>query len=144
MTVLSDNGGRPKIMVGIPTYNCEKQVVRVLSQFDQTILPFIAEVIVVDNRSSDGTRDVATEGIAKLPGVAASVLMNVENQGYGGTMKVIFNYALQHEYDYLIILHGDDQAHIHDLVPYLQSREYENYDCFLGARFMRGSRLQGY
>ena len=44
----------------------------------------------------------------------------------------------------MIVLHGDDQGDISNILPYLRNREYEKYDCFLGARFMRGSRLQGY
>ena len=33
---------------------------------------------------------------------------------------------------------------IANLLPYLRSREYARYDSFLGARFMKGSSLEGY
>jgi hypothetical protein len=44
----------------------------------------------------------------------------------------------------VIILHGDDQGDIHDLLPVLKSEKYKKHDCMLGARFMRGSKLEGY
>ena len=41
-------------------------------------------------------------------------------------------------------MHGDDQGSISDLVPYLKNGEFKRWDCLLGGRFMRGSRLEGY
>ena len=46
---------REKILVFIPGYNCEKQIVRVLKQFDETVLKYIDEIIFVNNRSTDNT-----------------------------------------------------------------------------------------
>jgi hypothetical protein len=44
----------------------------------------------------------------------------------------------------VIVLHGDDQGHLEDLLPVLESGRYQTYDCCLGARFMKGSVLEGY
>ena len=41
-------------------------------------------------------------------------------------------------------MHGDDQADIHDILPILETKEYKKYDCMLGARFMKKSKLIGY
>lgn len=57
---------------------------------------------------------------------------------------VAFAYALARGFDYVIVLHGDDQADIHDLLPLLRSGACANFDCCLGARFSRGARLRGY
>ena len=62
----------------------------------------------------------------------------------GGSHKVAFDYAIKNKYDYLIVLHGDDQGNIKDILPYLKNKEYQKYDAFLGARFMKGSQLVGY
>ena len=72
------------------------------------------------------------------------LLRNDENYGLGGSHKVAFQYAVQHGFDYIIVLHGDDQGRIADFLPLLKSGEYKNYDCCLGARFMKGSKLIGY
>ena len=45
---------------------------------------------------------------------------------------------------YIIILHGDDQGRIKDIIPFIENEEYKKHDCLLGARFMKGSQLKGY
>ena len=126
-------------------YNCEKQIVRVLSQFNEEILSYISEIIIVNNRSTDNGENVVINFLKsrRFP-VKVSLLRNDENYGLGGSHKVAFQYAVKNDYDYIIVLHGDDQGSIENILPYLKDRSYLNYDCFLGARFMKGSRLQGY
>ena len=34
------------------------------------------------------------------------------------------------------MLHGDDQADINDIVPYIKNREYIKNNALLGSRFM--------
>lgn len=134
-----------KILLFIPMYNCEKQIVRVLRQLTGEVCAYISEVIVVNNRSTDHGEEAVQNHLQKhsLPCVVR-LLRNDENYGLGGSHKVAFQYAVQHGFDYVIVLHGDDQGSIENLLPYLKNGEYRNYDCFLGARFMKGSRLQGY
>ena len=126
----------------IPAYNCEKQIGRVLRQIDEGMRPHIDEVIVVDNRSTDGTAAVV---LANLPtGVPAKLLRNDENYGLGGSHKVAFSYALENGFSHIVVLHGDDQGDLHDLLPILQNPQAMKRDGMLGARFMKGSRLEGY
>lgn len=134
-----------KLLLFIPMYNCEKQIVRVLGQLNKKVCSYLAEVIIVNNRSTD-QGELAVENYLKehVFDIPVSILRNDENYGLGGSHKVAFDYAINHAFDYVIVLHGDDQGDIANIVPYLQNREYENYDCFLGARFMKGSRLEGY
>lgn len=133
------------ILLFIPMYNCEKQIVRVLEQLTDEVCSYISEVIVVNNRSTDYGEE-AVQNYLREHSVPCMVrlLRNNENYGLGGSHKVAFQYAVQHGFDYLIILHGDDQGSIENLLPYLKNKEYSSYDCFLGARFMKGSRLKGY
>lgn len=135
---------REKILVFIPGYNCEKQVIRVLKQFDETVLKYIDEIIFVNNRSTDNTENAVLEYKKEHPELLIKVLRNDENYNLGGSHKVAFNYALKNKFDYVIVLHGDDQGDIHDLLPYLENGEYRNFDCLLGSRFMRDSKLKGY
>ena len=136
---------KSKILVFIPMYNCEKQVVRVAEQLTGEISVFISEALFVNNRSTDDGENAIIEKLKTLDlPFSAKVLRNDENYGLGGSHKVAFNYAIANGFDYLIVLHGDDQGSIENLLPYLKNREYENYDCFLGARFMHGSKLEGY
>lgn len=134
-----------KILLFIPMYNCEKQIVRVLSQLTEEVQKYVSEVIVVNNRSTDNGEE-AVEEYLKTRNIKTkiSLLRNDDNYGLGGSHKVAFQYAISHKFDYVIVLHGDDQGDISNLLPYLKNRKYEKYDCFLGARFMKGSKLEGY
>jgi hypothetical protein len=71
-------------------------------------------------------------------------MRNNENYGLGGSHKTAFKYAIENKFDYLVVLHGDDQADIHDLIPLFEENLYLGCDCLLGARFMPNSRLIGY
>ena len=134
-----------KILLFIPMYNCEKQIVRVLDQLTPHVCELLSEVIIVNNRSTDNGEKAVSEYLdTHEKSVKLSLLRNQENYGLGGSHKVAFKYAREHGFDYVIVLHGDDQGDISNIVPYLESGEYRNYDCFLGARFMKGSRLEGY
>lgn len=132
-----------KIMVFVPMYNCEKQIVRVLRQCTAEVANQIAEIVVVNNRSTDNGEQTAIEVLQTIGGVKVTLLRNDDNYGLGGSHKVAIEYGMRHGYDFLMVLHGDDQGDIRDILPYLQG-EYAKYDCLLGARFLRGSRLQGY
>lgn len=133
-----------KILLFIPAYNCENQIVRVLEQLDPAITAFVTKVIVVNNRSTDKTEEAVTDFMHSHANLPITLLRNRENYGLGGSHKVAFEYAISHGYDYVIVLHGDDQGDISDLLPVLAKGYYRKHDCILGARFMRGSKLSGY
>jgi glycosyltransferase involved in cell wall biosynthesis len=135
---------KEKILLFIPGYNCEKQIVRVLGQLDDEMMQYIDQVIVVNNQSTDSTEAVVLDFIVYHSNLPIALLRNNENYGLGGSHKVAFRYAKEHGFDHVIVLHGDDQGDIHDLKVVLKKKTYLKYDCCLGARFMNGSKLQGY
>ena len=138
-------GQKNKILLFIPMYNCEKQIVRVLGQITGEVCGYLSEVIIVNNRSTDNGERVVRQYLSEHKlSVKCSLFRNDDNYGLGGSHKVAFQYAVDHGFDYVIVLHGDDQGDISNILPYLKKRAYEKYDCFLGARFMKGSKLQGY
>ncbi len=131
-------------MIFIPMYNCEKQIPRVLAQFAPEIQAQFTEIVVIDNRSRDGSLAAAFKALQKISGCKATLLQNNDNFGLGGSHKVAFDYALANNYDYCLVLHGDDQGDVKDIMPLLRAGQHRSYDCLLGARFMLGSRLRGY
>lgn len=136
---------RDRILLFIPMYNCEKQIVRVLHQLTPEICRFFSEVIIVNNRSTDNGETAVQDYLEMEPiRVPVKLLRNRENYGLGGSHKVAFQYAIENAFDYVVVLHGDDQGEIADLASYLENRIYTQYDCCLGARFLKGSKLEGY
>ena len=135
---------KDKILLFIPGYNCEKQIIRVLGQLDGDVMKYISQVIVVNNRSTDDTEAVVKHFIERHDYIPVKLLRNEDNYGLGGSHKVAFSYAKENGFDYVIVLHGDDQGAITDILPVLRKGIHRRYDCVLGARFMRGSKLSGY
>lgn len=133
-----------KIMLFIPAYNCEKQVLRVLRSITTDISKRFAEIVVVENRATDGTLRAAELGLSEIKNCKTTLLQNNENYSLGGSHKVAFNYMLEKGYDYLVVLHGDDQGDIRDILPIIDSGEYHDYDALLGSRFEKESKLIGY
>ncbi|NLG05304.1 MAG: glycosyltransferase family 2 protein [Clostridia bacterium] len=135
---------KDKILLFIPAYNCQKQIIRVLGQLDQEAMAYLSQVIVVNNRSTDETETMVSNFVVNHKDIPVTLLRNNDNYGLGGSHKVAFAYAIEHQFDYVIVLHGDDQGTLSDLLPVLKKGIHKKYDCVLGARFMVGSRLTGY
>lgn len=133
-----------KTLLFIPMYNCEKQIVRVISALKQThIEDSVSEIIIVNNRSTDNGESVAAEAAANAGfTIPVKVLRNNDNYGLGGSHKVAFEYARENGFEYLVVFHGDDQGEASDIHRLLEKAA--DYDCVLGARFMKGSVLRGY
>lgn len=133
-----------KTLLFIPMYNCERQITRVLAQIDQMVLRFITEIIVVNNCSLDNGEKKVKEFVCKNSRLPIKLLRNNKNYSVGGSHKIAFNYAIENGFDYVIVLHGDDQGDIHDILPYLINGEAYKYDSFLGSRFEKESKLINY
>lgn len=133
-----------KILLFIPGYNCEKQISRVFNQVDKTISTYINEIIFINNRSTDNTENVVLNYKTRSYQPKIHTLRNDNNYNLGGSHKVAFDYAIKHGFDYIIVLHGDDQGNIKDLLPILKSKAYRSHDAMLGARFMKNSKLGNY
>jgi len=134
-----------RVLVFIPAYNCEAQISRVLRQLEADAVRAVVDgVLCVDNRSTDGTRDAAQAGLKRLDYAETALLHNDDNYGLGGSHKVAVDFARENGFDYLVVLHGDDQGSIADLVPHISAGRHKELDFLMGARFMSGSSLEGY
>ena len=134
-----------KHLLFIPTYNCEKQIIRVLdSVIDSKCLEYFQEILIIDNNSEDSTLINVKDKLSKPKFKKFSLCVNNANFNLGGTHKVAFNYAIENQYDYVSILHGDDQGEIDDLFQVLNNNKYHQYDCILASRFNKKSILINY
>lgn len=133
-----------KILVFITCYNCAPQIPRVLAQFTPDMADLFSEILVIDNRSTDGTLQAAEAAAQKMTGFNVTLIQNDENVNLGGSHKAAFDYAARHGFDYAVILHGDNQGRISDVVPHLRAGRHRSMDFLLGARFAPGARTPGY
>ena len=133
-----------RILLFIPCFNCAPQIGRVLRQLRGDVVAHIAEVLVLDNGSRDSTVDEARQAAAALDGPPIVIARNRSNYHLGGSHKAAFAYAAERGFSHVLVLHGDDQGRLDDILPVLERRQHHAHDACLGARFMPGSRLVGY
>ncbi len=134
-----------RILVFIPAYRCAPQIVRVLQQFaESTIYSRFAEILVLDNVSPDNTVEAAIQRARLLSLRKITVARNHLNYGLGGSHKAAFSYAIRNDFSHILVLHGDDQGDIRDIMPILEKEDHHTFDCCLGARFHPHARIYGY
>src|SRR5438093_13382045 len=82
--------------------------------------------------ADDGSTDHALDGID--PKVI--VLRNETNQGIGATMKRVFQYALDHDYDVLVIHAGNDKDEPKEIPALLDPILKGTADFVQGSRYL--------
>ena len=121
------------LSVIIPVYNEEKTVGLVVSRV--AALPLNLEIVIVDDFSTDGTRDI----LKKLDGVnGIKVIFKKENQGKGAALRT----GLQHVTgDYIIVQDADLEYNPRDIPGILQPLLKDEADVVYGSRFI-GEEIQ--
>jgi dolichol-phosphate mannosyltransferase len=137
---------KTKLLLFIPTYNCEKQIPKVISQVTgREIAKYFDHILVLDNGSSDNTIACASKSLESSQLASYTLAQTYQNDGLGGSLKKTFEFAIRNEYSHVVVIHGDDQATLADLLPVLQSAEdLANCDLIVGARFHPQSVRAGY
>jgi glycosyltransferase involved in cell wall biosynthesis len=116
---------RPLVVVGIPAYNEEKSIARVVLDAQKH-----ADIVVV---CDDGSADLTSEIAEKL---GAVVVRHERNLGYGAALQSLFLRAWELKADILVTLDADgqhDPAEIPQLLKPINDGEAE---VVLGSRFL--------
>ena len=118
---------KAKTLVIIPAYDEEKSIGSVVQRVKECLSE--AEVLTVDDGSSDHTRWRAIEAGAK-------VISHPFNLGYGAALQTGYRYALKKGYEELVQMDGDGQ-HDSSFIPHLLAviRKGE-VDIAIGSRFL--------
>jgi glycosyltransferase involved in cell wall biosynthesis len=118
------------ISVVIPVYN-EAKTIRELIARVQSV-PLDKEIIVVDDGSSDGTRDVLS-GMKGMEGI--TVLFHEKNQGKGASLRTAFR---QVKGDIVIIQDADLEYDPHEYGKLIKPILDGKADAVYGSRFLGG------
>lgn len=113
------------LAIVIPAYN-ESRTIRSVAE---RALRQCAQVIVVDDGSTDGTRDA-------LDGLAVHVLAHAANQGKAASLWDGFKYALECNVDAVITLDGDGQHRPEDVPRMIIAARENPQRVIIGARLL--------
>ena len=125
MPTMSGTSKKHCIVAGIPAYNEEKYIAKVILKTKK----YVDEVIVVNDGSIDMTAEIARA-------LGATVIDHPKNLGYGAALRTIFLEAEKRNPDVLVILDADDQ-HDPDEIPKLIEPVLKGEaDIVIGSRFL--------
>jgi glycosyltransferase involved in cell wall biosynthesis len=122
-----------KACVLIPTYNNEQTLEKVL----RDVLTFTDQVIVVNDGSTDSTKDI----LGKFSHI--ELVSYEKNKGKGYALRQGFRRAVDLGYDYAISIDSDGQHFAEDLPKFLQGLEAHPSAVIIGARNMGQSSVPG-
>jgi glycosyltransferase involved in cell wall biosynthesis len=136
-----------KVLIFIVCYNHENFIDSVLKRIPDHVWQndrYESEILIIDDQSSDNTFFVAKEYAKRNNHSNITVLYNPKNLGYGGNQKIGYQYAIDKNFDLVVLLHGDGQyppENLEDLISPLLNGEC---DVVLGSRMVdKKSALRG-
>ena len=89
----------PRFLTALPVYNERSHVNPVLDE----VIRYAGDVLVVDDGSTDGTREL----LAARNDI--HVIRHEKNRGYGAALKTAFEYAVEKQYEVLVMIDCDGQ-----------------------------------
>ena len=116
MPMESPNDNRPTVSVCIVTYNSAGDIEACLRAVRGQSYP-VASIVVVDNASTDGTRDV----LARCGGDGLRIILNGRNNGFAGGQNQAI--AASAPSDYVLVLNPDvslDPDYVAEIVAVME------------------------
>jgi dolichol-phosphate mannosyltransferase len=132
---VGSSGDAGRVLVIIPTFN-ERENVEVIVGRVRAAVP-VADVLVVDDNSPDGTGELA-EGLAAADG-QVKVLHRMAKDGLGAAYIAGFRWGLARGYDVLVEMDADGSHQPEELARLLDA--LETADLVIGARWVPGGRV---
>lgn len=122
-----------KLSIIIPVFNEEKTILKILERLKKANIPVENEIIVVDDGSTDGTR----EKLKRVKG--AKILLHKKNQGKGAAVKTGIKASSG---DYIIIQDADLEYNPNEIENLLKPILEKKTDVVYGTRLNRLPHLK--
>ena len=135
-----------RVLIFVVAYNAERTIESVLARIPVGLAnKYEVEILAIDDSSRDRTFEVGHKiqraGASPFP---LHVLFNPVNQGYGGNQKIGYHYAIQNDFDFVALLHGDGQYAPEVLPELLTPLQQGEADAVFGSRMLsQGAARKG-
>jgi glycosyltransferase involved in cell wall biosynthesis len=134
------DGDALRLLIVISARNAETTLASVLDRIPRDFVRSESmHVLVVDDASPDGTFQAGLDWAAGWTACGVSVLQNPRPQGYGGNLKLAFEYAVENRYEAVVLLHGDGKYAPERLPAIVEPILRGEADAVIGSRFLETS-----
>ena len=114
-----------KITVGIPAYNEEKNIAKIIVKLKK----MVDQILVCDDGSTDSTCAIAES-------LGVTVIKHPKNLGYGSAIRSIFLKAREINSEVLVTIDADGQHKIEDVNKIIKPIVDGQADISIGSRFL--------
>lgn len=115
----------PRILLGIPVYNEQEYVAKVLDE----VRRYAEDILVIDDGSTDHTPML----LAQQP---VEVVRHAENRGYGRSMQDMLRWAKFDGFDWLITMDCDEQHEPASIPRFIERIHAAESDVISGSRYL--------
>ncbi|MGH9048923.1 MAG: methyltransferase domain-containing protein [Acidimicrobiia bacterium] len=124
-----------RIGILIVAYNAASTLAQVLDRIPRDFVGRIDRVLVTDDASTDATYLVGL-GYQQTTDLPLTVIRQPKNLGYGGNQKAAYRWAMEHDLDIVVLLHGDGQYAPEILPDIIEPLELDKCDAVFGSRMI--------
>lgn len=118
----------PRILLGIPVYNEQRYVTKVLGEVGR----YAGDILVIDDGSTDSTPEL----LARQP---VEVIRHARNRGYGRAIQDMLRWAKVDGYDWLITMDCDEQHEPAEIPRFVDRIRADQGDVISGSRYLEPS-----
>lgn len=134
-----------RLLIFVVAYNAQRHITKTLDRIPRDWLASIDyKILIINDASDDQTQSLIETYIATHPQIDITSLNNQVNLGYGGNQKKGYDYAIDHQYETVVLLHGDGQYAPEFLPQMVEPINKNNAELVLGSRMLHKKKaLQG-
>ena len=123
-------------LVIIPTYNEKENIEAIITAVME--LPLEFNVLVIDDGSPDGTADIVKGLMASKYKGRVHIVERSGKLGLGTAYIAGFNWAIEHEADYIFEMDADFSHNPNDLLKLYDACANQGADLAIGSRYITG------
>jgi glycosyltransferase involved in cell wall biosynthesis len=125
-----------RLLIFVVAYNAEKTIEKVLRRIPESLHSDSGEVLIIDDSSKDDTFRAGLRCQRNNGGFKITILRTPENQGYGGNQKLGYRYAIDNDFDFVALVHGDGQYAPEELPKLIAPLVAGEADAVFGSRMI--------